>query len=64
MFFRFSAETRKISATAMEARTKYGPRRRKQIEPMISAVTTATPVPAQTPHHGATCLNCIRIIVV
>ena len=48
----------------MEARTKYGPRRRKQIEPMISAVTTATPVPAHTPHHGATCLNCIRIIVV
>src|SRR5207245_9125741 len=45
---------RVISATAMDARAKYGPRSRKVTAPHIAATTTLAPTPAIAPHQGAT----------
>ena len=61
--FQLRATSRKTSATAIEARTKYGPRRRKVIDPTTSAATTASATAGQTPHQGATCSYCMSIRV-
>ena len=51
--FQLSAARRKISATAMDASTKYGPRRRKVMLPTMAATTTARSSAGKTPHQGA-----------
>lgn len=61
---RLMADSRRISATAMKPSTKYGPRRRKQMLPMIRATTITRAMPAHTPYHGAICLVCMSIMVV
>src|SRR5207244_7929700 len=48
------ATMRVISATAMDARAKYGPHSRKVTAPHIAATTTLAPTPAIAPHQGAT----------
>ncbi len=50
-----------ISATAMEASTKYGPRSRKVMLPMISATTTEIATASQTPYQGGMCRSWRRM---
>ena len=64
MAFQLSAVSRKISATAMEASTKYGPRRRKVMLPTMAATSTASRSAGRRPHQGATPLDCSRMITV
>ena len=61
---KWSAASRMISVTEIDASTKYGPRSRKVMLPTMSDSRIAFATPAQMPHHGAMWLISSSIIVV